>query len=217
MEKVTQIPSSPWDFFLLPVWLHRRISIRFPGLLLAFIFVGCFDLLFYENLFEQPVFVGGPAGMLLRFFLFLALSFLIGAADVIITVWPVGDFLQMIGRRSDKYVHKRISVILMKSYALSHILFLIPCALAVYSGIDWTQVGPVSTSRVRMLYAVLATVMPILPILQLGILYRTISVRTRIQAFGKLIAVLAAYFWMQISGTAIIHLRDMAYSFLRPG
>ncbi|HOQ75896.1 MAG TPA: hypothetical protein PK369_04910 [Thermoclostridium sp.] len=215
MEKVTQIPASPLDFFLLPVWLHRKISIRLPGLLLAFMFVGCLDLLFYENLFEQSIFAGNPGRMILRFFLFMALSFLVGAIDVIFTMWPVGDFLQMIGRRSDKFVHKRISVILMKSYALSHILFVIPYALVIYSGVDWAQVGPVSTSQVRVLYAVLATVLPILPFFQLGILYRTISVRTRIQTFGKMIAVLAAYFWMQISGTAITFLEGLAYEFLQ--
>jgi len=216
MEKVTQIPASPLDFFLLPVWLHRKISIRLPGLLLAFVFVGCFDLLFYDNLFKQAIFVGSPGRLVLRIFLFLFLAFLVGAIDVIITIWPVGDFLQMIGRRSDKYVHKRISVILMKSYALSHILFVIPLALLVYSGVDWTQVGPVSTNQVRILYAVLGTVLPILPLFQLGILYRTISVRTRIQTFGKMIAVLAAYFWMQLSGTAMLFIQDLAYSLLKP-
>ena len=216
MEKVTQIPASPMDFLLFPVWLHRKISIRLPGLLLAFIFVGCFDLLFYENLIEQSIFVGSPASVLFRFILFIILSFLIGAIDVILTIYPLGDFLQMIGRRSDKYVHKKISVILMKSYALSHLLFVIPYALVLYSGVDWTQVGPVSANQVRVLYAVLATLMPVLPFLQLGILYRTISIRTRIQTFGKMILIFAAYFWMQISGTAILYLESLAFKLLKP-
>lgn len=215
MEKVTQIPASPMDFFLFPVWIHRRISIRLPGLLVAFLFVGCFDLLFYENLIEQSLFGGSSGRVFLKFILFMILSFLVGAADVVFTIYPLSDFLQMIGRRSEKFVHKKISIILMKSYALSHLLFVVPYALTLYSGVDWTQVGPFSTGHVKVLYAVLATLMPLLPFFQLGILYRTISIRTRIQTFGKMILILAAYFWMQISGTAILFVEGIAYSLLK--
>lgn len=204
------------DFFLLPVWLHRKISIRLPGLLLSFVFVGSFDLLFSKNLFEQSIFSGSPLKVMLRIILFLTLSLIVGAFDSIITIYPLGDFLQMIGRRSEKYVHKRISVILMKSYALSHILFVIPYALFLYSGVDWAQVGPVSEGRIRMLYAVLVTLAPILPFFQLGTLYRTISVRTRIQTFGKMILIAAAYFWMQLSGTAITFINSIAFILLKP-
>jgi len=214
MEKISQIPASPMDFFLFPVWLHRRISIRLPGLLVAFLFVGCFDLLFYENLAEQSVFSGSPGRVFFRIVLFLILSFVVGAIDVIFTICPLADFLQMIGRRSEKYVHKRISVILMKSYAISHVLFIIPYAVALYSGVDWTQVGPVSAQQIRMLYAALATLMPILPFIQLGVLYRTISIRTRIQPFGKLILICAAYFWMQLSGSVVVFVEGGAYSLL---
>jgi len=214
MEKISQIPASPMDFFLFPVWLHRKISIRLPGLLIAFLFVGCFDLFFYANFIEQSVFSGGPGKVLLRIVLFLILAFVVGAIDVIFTICPLSDFLEMIGRRSEKFVHKRISVILMKSYAISHILFIIPYAVAFYSGVDWAQVGPVSAKQIRMLYAALATLMPILPFLQLGVLYRTISIRTRIQTFGKMIVICAAYFWMQLSGTAVIYVESLAYSLL---
>ena len=37
---------------------------------------------------------------------------------------------------------------------------------------------------------------------QLGVIYRTISIRTRIQVFGKMILIVAMYFWMQITGEA---------------
>jgi hypothetical protein len=53
-----------------------------------------------------------------------------------------------------------------------------------------------------------------MPYFQLGILYRTLSIRTRIQVFGKLILILAAYFWMQISGTAVVYFGGLAYSVL---
>jgi len=215
MEKVTQIPSSPMDIFLLPVWVHKKISIRLPGLMAAFLFVGCFDMLFYDNVFEQAVFVGSAGRIFMKFLFFMAVSFIIGAVDTVFTMYPVGDFVQMIGRRSEKYVHKNINVILMKSYALSHLLFVVPYALVLYSGVDWSQVGPFSAGRIRMMYAVLATILPILPFFQMGVLYRTISIRTRIETFGKMIAVFAAYSWMQICGTAILYLESLAYSLLQ--
>lgn len=217
MEKSSQIPASPMDVFLLPAWLHRRISIRFPGLLAAFLFVGSFDLLFYENLIEQSVFSGNTGRVVCKILLFLLLSFVVGAIDVIFTIYPLADFLQMIGRRSEKFVHRKISVILMKSYALSHLLFIIPYALVLYSGVDWTQVGPVSAQQVRVLYAVLATLLPILPFFQLGVLYRTISLRTRVETFGKMIVVCAAYFWMQLCGTAVNFVIGLAYALLNKG
>lgn len=214
MEKVTQIPASPLDIFIFPVWLHKRISIRLPGLMAAFLFVGCFDMLFYDNFIEKSVFSGSPGRVFLQFILFIILSFLVGAIDVVFTIYPLADFVQMIGRRSEKYVHRRINVILMKSYALSHLLFVVPYTIALYSGVDWAHVGPFSASRIRMLYAVLAAFLTILPFFQLGVLYRTISIKTRIQTFGKMIAVFAAYFWMQICGTAILYIESIAYSLL---
>ena len=56
-------------------------------------------------------------------------------------------------------------VILMKSYALSHILFIVPTALYVYSGIDWTSVSPASSYEVRVLFSVV-TLMLLVPYLQ---------------------------------------------------
>ena len=215
MEKVSQIPASPMDFILFPVWLHKKISFRFPGLLIAFAFVGCFDMFFFDNLFKLPVFSGNIGVLFFRLVFFVLLSLLVGAIDVVCTIYPIADFAQMIGKRSEKYVHKKIAIILMKSYAISHVLSIIPFALAAYSGFDWNQISPVSTGQARMLFAILGTLMPILPLLQLGVLYRTISIRTKIQAFGKLILILAVYFWIGISGNAVVFVEEIAYSVLK--
>lgn len=203
------------DFLLLPVWVHKKLSIRFPGLIASFVFVGCFDLIFYENLFKQSIFSGNFGISLFKLVTFMILALLVGLIDVVCTIYPIADFARMIGRRSEKYVNKRIPVIMMKSYALSHILLVVPLALYVYSGVEWAEVSAISTGQIRILFAVIITLIQFLPYFQLGILYRTISLRTRIQVFGKLILVFAAYFWMELSMTAIGFVAGLAFSFLK--
>ncbi len=215
MEKVTQIPASPMDVFLLPVWVHKRISIRLPGLLLAFGFVGAFNLLaFYPEIVSQSVFTGSPTSLLAGIIIFLCLSLVVGTLDVVCTMYPISDFARMIGRRSEKYVNKHISVILMKSYALSHILLLLPIGIFNFAGIDWDTISPATPGTIKLLFAFIVILIEFMPYFQLGILYRTLSIRTRIQVFGKLILILAAYFWMQISGTAVVYFGGLAYSVL---
>lgn len=202
MEKVNEIPASPMDIVLLPVSVHKKLSIRLQGLIVAFLFVGVYDMFFNENLFKD-YFRGDILELSFRLFAFIALSFVVGAIDVICTMVPIAEFAMMMGKRSEKYVSKRMPVILMKSYALSHLFFVIPSFLEVYSGVEWENVGAASLPPIRLLLSILATLMLFLPFVQFGILYRTISVRTRIQVFGKLILILATYFWMNISGGAI--------------
>lgn len=209
MDKVNKIQESPWDFFILPVWIHKKLSVSLKGLIPAFLFVGVFDMFFAQNIFKASFFRGGMLELTFKLLAFLMLSLLIGAIDVVITMVPIAEFGAMIGKRSEKYVNHRIPVILMKSYALSHFLFIIPSALYVYSGVDWVNVNMTSASQIRLLFSILLVLLNFLPFAQLGIIYRTISVRTRLQVFEKLILILAAYFWMQISGGAIIFLEGV--------
>lgn len=214
MEKVNEIPSSPLDVFLLPVWVHKRISVRLKGLFFAFLFVGIFDFAFHRNLVETGFFQGDTGDIILKLILSIVVSFVIGAFDVICTMVPIAEFAIMIGNRSEKYVSTRLPVILMKSYALSHLLYVVPSAAYIYSGIDWAGVDMTSPLNIRMLFSVLYAFLVILPFLQLGVIYRTISIRTRIQVFGKLILVLAMYFWMQLSGEAILFVGDRLFTII---
>lgn len=214
MEKVNEIPSSPLDVFLLPVWVHKRISVKLKGLIFAFLFVGIFDFVFHRNLMELGFFQGGAGDLILKSILGIVASFIIGAFDVICTMVPIAEFAIMIGNRSEKYVSARLPVILMKSYALSHLLYVVPVAFYIYSGIDWTGVDMTSPLKIRVLFSVLYALLIILPFLQLGVIYRTISIRTRIQIFGKLILVMAMYFWMQLSGEAILFVGDSLYAII---
>lgn len=202
MGKVNEIPASPMDFLLLPVWVHKKLSVRLTGLVIAFFFVGIYDMVFYQNLFKEGFFEGNPGILIIKISLFAIFALLAGAIDVICTMVPISELAIMIGKRSEKYVSPRIPVILMKSYAVSHLLFVIPTAFFVYSGVDWNLVDMTSTSQVRLLFSILITVLSFMPLFQLGVIYRTISIRTRIQIFGKLILILATYFWMNLSGGA---------------
>ena len=214
MEKVNDIPSSPMDIFLLPVRVHKKLSVKIEGLILAFLFVGVFDMVFHQNIIKEGIFQGDFLTLALKLILFLVFSLLLGAVDVICTMVPIAEFAMMIGRRSEKYVSRGLLVIFMKSYALSHLLFIIPSAIYLYSGVDWLTVDMTSPEVIRWLFAVLIVVSNVMPYFQLGIIYRTISIKTRIQVFGKLILVLAMYYWMQLSGEAIVFFESLLLKLL---
>lgn len=214
MEKVNEITSSPMDVLLLPVWVHKRLSVKLRGLIFAFLFVGIFDMVFYQNLIKEGIFHGDMISLVFKFLLLIVFSFIIGAVDVIFTMVPIAEFAMVIGKRSEKHVSGGIIAILMKSYALSHFLYIIPNALFVYSGVDWNIVDAASPHEVRWLFSILLVIINFMPYFQLGIIYRTISIRTRIQAFGKLILIMALYFWMRISGDAIIFIESLLFRLL---
>lgn len=204
MEKVNEIPASPMDFLLFPVWVHKKLSRRITGLIFAFLFVGSYDLFFNKNLIKEGFFEGTPGLLILRIFLFIVFALLVGAIDVICTMVPISELAIMIGKRSEKYVSSGLPIILMKSYSVSHLLFIIPTAIFVYSGVNWNLVDMNSAPQIRLLFAILVTVLSFMPFFQLGVIYRTISIRTRIQVFGKLILIFATYFWMNLSGSAVM-------------
>jgi hypothetical protein len=66
-----------------------------------------------------------------------------------------------------------------------------------------------SSSQARLLFSFILVIMSFLAFVQLGVIYRTVSVRTRLQLFDKLIMILVAYFWMQISGGAVVYLEGL--------
>ena len=203
MEKTNEIQPSPMDFLLLPVWVHKRLSVKTKGLLYAFLFIGVFDMIFFQDLIDRGFFKGTVKELIFKLVSFILISFIVGAVDLLCTMIPISELAIMIGKRSEKFVSSKMQIIMMKSYAVSHLIFIIPYTIFMYSGVDWNAVDVTSTSQIRLIFAILAVLLNFMPYFQLGILYRTISIRTRIQIFGKLILILATYFWMNISGSAI--------------
>lgn len=215
MEKVKEIPASPLDILLLPVSIHKKISTQLKGLIVAFLFVGAFDMFFYVNVIKEGYFTGSPAGILFKILLFTVLSLVLGAVDVICTMVPIAEFAMMIGKRSEKFVSSRFPIIMMKIYALSHILFIIPSVLSEYAGVKWELIDVSSPAYIRLLFSFLVIIAMFLPYAQFGIIFRALSVRTRIQAFGKIILLLAFYFWTQFSNGAIIFFETLFYRIMK--
>lgn len=204
-----EIQSNPMDFILLPTWVHKKISVNYKSLVIAFLFVGIFDIVFYKNLVDANFFKGSLEELLIRSFLYIILAIILGAIDLICTMVPISELATLIGKRSEKFVSKRIYVVMMKSYAISHLIFVIPYALFVYLGVNWQSIDMNSSSQMRLLYSILAVVIIILPYAQLGILYRTLSIRTRIERFSKLLLILATFFWMKISSEAVLYVTSL--------
>lgn len=215
MEKVNEIPSGPMDVFLLPAWVHKRISVKLEGLILAFLFVGIYDLAFHRNLVEEGFFLEDTGSLILKFLFGIVIAIIIGAFDVVCTMVPISEFAIMIGNRSEKHVNSRLPVILMKSYALSHLLSVVPSAIFIYSGVDWLNVDMTSPQDIRWFFAIIVTILSVLPYFQLGVIYRTISIRTRIQVFGKMILIVAMYFWMQITGEATVFIGSLLFNLIK--
>jgi hypothetical protein len=209
MDNTGNITESPWDVLLFPIWIHKKISVKLSSLITAFLFVGLFDMAFSENFLKSGVFRGNFQELAIKFLAFLTLSVVIGAIDVVCTMIPIADFAVMIGRRSQKFVSSKLQVILMKSYSLSHIIFIIPTAFYVYSGIDWENVNVASPNQVRLLFSMLIVILYFLPFIQLAFIYRTLGVKTKLQAFEKLILILTTYFWMQLSGGVIAYIEGI--------
>lgn len=209
MEKINDIPSSPLDLILFPAWVHKKLSFRINGLIASFLFVGAFDMLLHRNFLEIGYFKGNAMELALRLVVFTFLSFLLGIVDVLCTMVPISDFAKMIGKRSERRINQRMPVVLMKSYALSHILFVVPMILYFYSGIRWGEVNAASSQQIRLLFSVILILITVLPYFQLGVIYRTISVRTQITSFWKFVLILATYFWMRICSGAITYVEDM--------
>lgn len=214
MEKTNEIPSSPLDIFLFPAWVHEKLSLKLSGLFMSYLFVVAFDMLLHRNILDLGFFKGDPPELALRLVLFIAVCFLMGIIDVICTMVPIADFAILIGKRSEQHLNRGIHVIFMKSYAMSHLLFVIPMILYFYSGINWGDVNAGSSGRIRLLFSIILILITFLPYFQLGVLYRTISVKTRITSFWKLVLVLAAYFWMQICSGAITFVEGILLNFM---
>jgi hypothetical protein len=215
MENIKEIPSSPLDFFLLPVWVHKKISTRIRSVILAFAFVGLFDMFFFRNILTAGIIKGSSSELFYRCVVFILFSVIVGIVDVVCTMVPIGEFAVLIGRRSQRYVSPRMPVILMNSYALSHLIFIVPWFVYIYSGVNWDMVGASSSGSQRLILSVLIVLMNFLPYVQLGIIYRTFSVKTRIKAFGKFMLILISYYWIRISSGAVYYVAGLFHKLLK--
>lgn len=198
--------GNPLDFLFMPTTVHRHISRRAIGLVGAFLLVGFFDAILLKNLLREGIFAG-PAGLVaVRVALIAILAVLIGTIDVICVMWPVADFARFLARREERFISGGIHVILMKSYSLSHLFFILPTTLLVYNPVDWSSAPAAWSTGVKIEFALLAAILQLVPLVQLGIVFRTLGVRSKLELFSRLMVVALMYLWMQIAGEMVIRL-----------
>lgn len=199
MERMKTIPDSPMDLLLLPVNVHRRISRRLPGVMLAALFVGAFDLAFQIDWGNVNIFGGSMTSILSRFLVLVLMSPIIGVLDVFIVIWPVADFARLLASRREKYISSGIHAILMKVYGISHLFLLLPYAYLTFSGID-THLPSMSWNLSMKIGVSIALALSVLlPFLQLAMLFRTLSVRSKMEFFSRLMVIAVLYFWSELT------------------
>ncbi len=192
------------DLLLWPREWHKRFNPSIKLLIPFSVFVGIYDVLNAQHSIVKDYLITANSGMVLKILLALIIAAIIGLIDVVCFAWPIADLCRYIGKRTEKYVARGFQVILMKSYALSHLVFVPLIPLTMPPGLQSRWLNQES-----MLYSLIVSAMLIW---QLAILLRTVGVKTKLEYTGKLIIGAAIYIWTTFEGTAIGYLLYLAHS-----
>ena len=203
LEKTRGSAEGPLDYLLMPPIVHRRISRKVTGLAGAFLLVGVFDVILSRNLVRDGFFTGGMLTGAARVGGLLGLSLLLGAIDVFCVMWPIADFARLMARVSERFISGGIRIILMKSYALTYLFIVPPTALLVYNPVDWNTLPESWSATVRLEFLLLTAIIAMVPLLQLGIVFRTLSIRSKLQLFPRLLVLAVMFIWMRMAGELI--------------
>ncbi len=195
--------KSGLDFLLWPRSWHKRFNTAFLMLVPLCFFVGIYDVVNAEPSILHDYLLTATSGIALKVTLALLISAAIGFINVLCFAWPVADLCRYIGKRTEKFVAPGFHIIMMKSYALSHLVFLPFLALTMPTG---RQPGWLSPEG--RLYVYLALLMVVW---QLAILLRTVSVKTKLEANGRLIVGAAIYVWSSFEFIALDYLLRLSY------
>ncbi|NLO40729.1 MAG: hypothetical protein GX115_14830 [Ruminiclostridium sp.] len=195
---------SGLDLLLWPREWHKRFNPSIMLLIPFGIFVGIYDVLNAQHSIVNDYLMTANSGIVLKILLALIIAAIIGLIDVACFAWPIADLCRYIGKRTEKYVARGFHVILMKSYALSHLVFVPLIPLTMPPGLQSRWLNQES-----MLYSLIVSAMLIW---QLAILLRTVGVKTKLEYTGKLIVGAAIYIWTTFEGTAIGYLLYLAHS-----
>lgn len=203
--------KSGWDLFLLPKAWHKRLSASMLSLVPGFVIVGLFDVLARPRTILNDFILGAASGFIEKTFLFVITFIIIGFLDVFCFAWPVADLCRYIAKRSNKFIMHGFNVIFMKSYAYSHLLFYPVLLILNPTGLEFEKLGQ-ETSAIAQIIIITLYVWGFLQrFLQPGIMLRTISIKSKLELSGKLIAALFIFVWMNIQGQAVGYLIDLAY------
>jgi len=195
--------KNGFDLLLWPREWHKRINRTFLSLVPLCIFVGIYDVLNAEPSILNDYLLAADSGIVPKAILALLISAAIGFIDVICFAWPIADLCRYIGKRTEKFVAPGFHIILMKSYAFSHLVFLPFLWLTMPVG---QQIDRYSTNS--RLYSIIGILMVVW---QLAILLRTVGVKTKLEKDGRIFVGAAIYIWSSFEFIALDYLLRLSY------
>lgn len=203
---------NEWDFLLWPRTWHNRLTSVAGTLVPGIIIVGLFDMLTSnETIIARFLSARGEPGFLVRVLAFILISAVIGFIDVFCYAWPIADLCRYIAKRSEKFITLGFNVIFMKSYAYSHIYFLPLIVYVNHADLRIENIGTETPFIIKLFIALIIIMANTQIIWQLGIMMRTIGVKTKLELPGKLIAGAVMFFWGYITGYAFYYLINIAH------
>lgn len=209
-----ELSKNEWDFLLWPRTWHKRINSTILTLIPGCIFVGLFDMLGSSPSILKDYILTAESGVFQKSILAILMAVIIGFLDVFCFAWPIADLCKYLARRSEKFIVPGFHVILMKTYAFSHLLFIPSLLLTIPTGLKVENLSQETPFLEHLLVIVLLVYASMQLFWQLGILLRTISVKSKLELSGKLIAGGAIFIWFSLEGGAIGYLIRLAYELL---
>lgn len=204
--------KSGWDLFLLPRTWHKRLNASLLSLLPGIAVVGFFNVLSHSRSIFKDFILDNTSDMVEKTLLLIIIMMIVGFLDVFCFAWPIADLCRFIARRNNKFIIQGFNVILMKSYAYSHLLFYPVLLIVNPTGFELERLGQ-DIGSVTQIVIITLYVWALLQVaIQPGILLRTISIKSKLEFSEKLMVALAIFIWMNLSGQAIRYILDLAYS-----
>ncbi len=202
---------SDLDLLLWPRNWHKRLSNVALTLIPGVVIVGFFDMLASPDSILTDFLLTGDPGVPFKLLLFTVCAVFIGLLDVFCFAWPIADFCRYLAKRGEKFISPGFNIVLMKSYAYSHIVFLPILLLTTPTGLQFENIGSGTPFLSRMIVFIIIILIYTQIYWQLGIMLRTVSVKSKLEYSKKLIIAAVMLLWANLSGTAIHFLIRGAY------
>ena len=204
--------KSEWDFLLWPRSWHKRINTASLPLIPGIIWVGLFDvLLVTTNSILDDYIINSSSDTLPKIIFLFIVMVIIGFLDIFCFAWPIADLCRYIAKRSEKFIVPGFNIIFMKSYSYSHLPFMPLLLLSSPSIVNIEALSHNESFFAQALMYAIAILLYTQRYWQLGIMLRTISVKSKIKFSGKLIISLAIIVWLSLSSQALLFLINVAY------
>jgi len=203
--------KSEWDFLLWPRRWHKRMNTALMTLIPCIVWVGLFDALGATNSILNDFIINSSTDIVAKILLFLVVVAVIGLFDIFCFAWPIADLCRYIAKRTEMFIVPSFNIIFMKSYAYSHLPFMPLLLLSSPASVDLMDLSRNTAFFARALFFLLIVLMFTQQYWQLGIMLRTISVKSKIKFTGKLIIALSIIIWSSFMGYGVISLVNMAY------